>query len=1117
MKNGLHINKIIRTKCVSEPDFYTENGKVRFTNVLAARYAVFNISKEKDVNISASELFLMSVLEAILLTLATKYVKSHSSYFQNVINIINTKYSLKEAMGEYLKVFPTNSIFNNIEEIEKFISISENREATFLEMLQLRASEKNPAYEKNSIIFENKLSEIENYLNLMEIGDSQLKNSPIDKDLKANLYDLFTLAYKECPGSIIEQLKFLLKRFPELQAEFGALVNLAIDSYNEEFKPIFFGPGESKAPSYIDDIYLTGAEAYTQDINWMPNVVLMAKNCLVWLDQLSKKYERDIHTLDAIPDEELEFLQESGVNGLWLIGLWERSIASKQIKQWTGNPEAESSAYSLKSYTISEKLGGQGALENLKARAKSYGIRLCSDMVPNHTSIDSPTLHAHPDWYMQLDYCPYPQYTFSGVSLSGSDQYGVFLEDHYFDHTDAAVVFKYEDYNTHEVRYIYHGNDGTNMPWNDTAQLDYLKSEVRDAIKQTILQVAKDFHIIRFDAAMTLTKKHFHRLWYPEPGSGGDIPTRSSHGLSKATFDEFFPAEFWREVVDMINNEAPDTLLLAEAFWLLEGYFVRTLGMHRVYNSAFMNMLRDEDNQKYRDAIKLTLEYDREILKRYVNFMSNPDEETAIDQFGGGDKYFGICMLMATLPGLPMFAHGQFEGFKEKYGMEYSKAYWNEEPNEYILNRHKKEVFPVLKKRAIFSGIENFRLYDFNNGYGVDQDVFVYTNKFKKEKGLFIYNNAYKETEGSIRVSVPYKDKLSDKNVTENITDVLGILNSSKCYLMYKDMTTGLEYIVSAKEIYENGFRFKLKAYEYHLLMNFKVVMDDEWGHYGKLWNHLHGEGVPNIKATFDSVVLGPLHAELKKIINKENIDELWKLYTSRKKDDVKLYYFFEKISNALKVAKDYAGGYENPKDITGEIYKDYTFITKTNWQHHINEKIASEKGIFYALCVWSLLRHFGEMKYGIDDPVLSASLISEWKLKDYILDILPSNEYVCTKEGVLDCIIHIIRTQNWIDPVFNGDKTLTEAIVDFVLLDSTGKVIKVNRYDNVLWFNKECGFMLIELMRLCSYIKANEFKDAQSQTTIRRMVEKMSNNMFLACDKSEYKLDNLLKLISGK
>ncbi len=96
------------------------------------------------------------------------------------------------------------------------------------------------------------------------------------------------------------------------------------------------------------------------------------------------------------------------------------------------------------------------------------------------------------------------------------------------------------------------------------------------------------------------------------------------------------PEEFWRQVVDRVAQEAPDTLLLAEAFWLLEGYFVRTLGMHRVYNSAFMNMLKDEENSKYRSVMKNTLEFNPEVLKRFVNFMSNPDEETAFDSIRKG-------------------------------------------------------------------------------------------------------------------------------------------------------------------------------------------------------------------------------------------------------------------------------------------------------------------------------------------------------------------------------------------------------------------------------------------------------------------------------------------------
>ncbi len=186
--------------------------------------------------------------------------------------------------------------------------------------------------------------------------------------------------------------------------------------------------------------------------------------------------------------------------------------------------------------------------------------------------------------------------------------------------------------------------------------------------------MARNFPIIRFDAAMTLAKKHIQRLWFPEPGAGGAIPSRAEHGMTRAEFDAAIPKEFWREVVDRVAAEVPDTLLLAEAFWLMEGYFVRTLGMHRVYNSAFMHMLRDEDNAKYRLAIKNTLEFDPQILKRYVNFMNNPDEKTAVEQFGNGDKYFGVCTLLATLPGLPMFGHGQIEGFREKYGMEFRNA-----------------------------------------------------------------------------------------------------------------------------------------------------------------------------------------------------------------------------------------------------------------------------------------------------------------------------------------------------------------------------------------------------------------------------------------------------------
>ena len=75
-----------------------------------------------------------------------------------------------------------------------------------------------------------------------------------------------------------------------------------------------------------------------------------------------------------------------------------------------------------------------------------------------------------------------------------------------------------------------------------------------------------------------------------------------------------------------MERELPETMLLAEAFWLLEGYFVRGLGMHRVYNSAFMTMLRDGDGLSYEEiaaelgiglsAVKMRIKRGREEFRR---------------------------------------------------------------------------------------------------------------------------------------------------------------------------------------------------------------------------------------------------------------------------------------------------------------------------------------------------------------------------------------------------------------------------------------------------------------------------------------------------------------------
>jgi hypothetical protein len=142
-----------------------------------------------------------------------------------------------------------------------------------------------------------------------------------------------------------------------------------------------------------------------------------------------------------------------------------------------------------------------------------------------------------------------------------------------------------------------------------------------------------------------------------------------------------------------VAQEVPETLLLAEAFWMMEGYFVRTLGMHRVYNSAFMNMLRAEENVKYRTVLKNTLQFEPrfEALRQLH------------EQPGRGH----LCR--AVRQRRQVFRHLHPDGdaarpanvwsrpgrrLRRKYGMEYPRAYWDETPDEYLVQRHQREIFP---------------------------------------------------------------------------------------------------------------------------------------------------------------------------------------------------------------------------------------------------------------------------------------------------------------------------------------------------------------------------------------------------------------------------------------
>ena len=83
--------------------------------------------------------------------------------------------------------------------------------------------------------------------------------------------------------------------------------------------------------------------------------------------------------------------------------------------------------------SIADDLGGEAAYINLRDRAYHHGIRLASDMVPNHMGIDSPWVIEHPEWFISRRDSPYPSYSFEGPDLSHDGRVELKIEDHYYD------------------------------------------------------------------------------------------------------------------------------------------------------------------------------------------------------------------------------------------------------------------------------------------------------------------------------------------------------------------------------------------------------------------------------------------------------------------------------------------------------------------------------------------------------------------------------------------------------------------------------------------------------------------------------------------------------------
>lgn len=354
--------------------------------------------------------------------------------------------------------------------------------------------------------------------------------------------------------------------------------------------------------------------------SWPKHPVIYEINTWVWLGELAQKYLRPM-SLATVPEQEWDAIASQGFDAVWFMGVWERSPAGIEISARNKrlledfrralpdfSPEHNvGSPYCVRRYVVDEHLGGPKGLAAARSMLRKRGLRLILDFVPNHVAPDHPWVIHHPEYFVQ------------GNADDARNDPASFVEA-------AGKVFAC-------------GRDPYFPAWPDVLQLNAFRPELRQAVIETVSEVANQCDGIRCDMAMLMLNHIFERTW---GARAGVKPVN----------------DYWTTVIPAIKGRYREFRFIAEAYWDLE-WELQQQGFDYCYDKKLYDRMEHGDAE----SVRLHLLADFSYQEKMVRFIENHDEPRAAVTFPGG-KGRAAAVATLTLTGAKLLHEGQIEGTK---------------------------------------------------------------------------------------------------------------------------------------------------------------------------------------------------------------------------------------------------------------------------------------------------------------------------------------------------------------------------------------------------------------------------------------------------------------------
>ncbi|MFO7794505.1 MAG: alpha-amylase family glycosyl hydrolase [Promethearchaeati archaeon] len=439
---------------------------------------------------------------------------------------------------------------------------------------------------------------------------------------------------------------------------------------------------------------------------WKTHPNLYEINTWPWLTELSEIYNEEIK-LDNIPEEIFEKYIKY-FDAVWLMGVWERSPASKRIAH--DHPDLQNeykkaidhvkeeeiigSPYAVYYYHVDKGLGGKEELNKFRERLNDKNVNLILDYVPNHIARD----HL---WTLEK--------------------------------SDMFIEGTWEDMNNHPDGYFSsygkvraHGKDPYFPAWTDTVQINAFSEDARHKAIHTLLTIAEICDGVRCDMAMLVTNEIFKKTWGDKVGNPPE-------------------KDFWEEIIPRIKNKHRNFKFIAEVYWDME-WKLQQQGFDYTYDEKLYNYIMNESPQSIRNHITAEWEYNKKSLR----YIENHDEQRTVKQMGIL-KSKAAAILALSLPGMGLVHEGQMKGYEIKIPVQLKRR-----TNEMIKNNvleFYRTLLAIIKDNDIKKN--NWELCNVTQTSQDDQSnkyIISYHWWNAQEHYLFIINFSENFSNGKIKI-----------------------------------------------------------------------------------------------------------------------------------------------------------------------------------------------------------------------------------------------------------------------------------------------------------------------------------------------------------------------------